>query len=156
MTFILWTVTALIVFFVIGLCREFAKTPGSERLLRWTLGIGAAVIGGMWWGAFFYFGERSDSEVVVDQSYLSSYPKEQYPKTYEVWGNAGVERIKAVERVALIKAAKQRKCDKVEYVSLSERLSQPPFGIVVFVDCKNQWRYYIDQDNEILSIEKIK
>ena len=55
-TFILWIVTALIVFFAIGLCREFAKTTGSERLLRWTLGIGAAIIGGMWWAYLSWAG----------------------------------------------------------------------------------------------------
>lgn len=49
MKLILWIVTAVIVCFVVSLCREFAKTRGSERLLRWTLGIGVAVIGVMWW-----------------------------------------------------------------------------------------------------------
>lgn len=56
MTFILWIATVLIGFFVLGLCREFAKTRGSERLLRWTLGIGAAIVGAMWWGYFSWAG----------------------------------------------------------------------------------------------------
>lgn len=156
MTFILWIATVLIGFFVFGLCREFAKTRGSEGLLRWTLGIGAAVVGAMWWVSYSVFGERPDPDVNVDESLLSAYPRDQYPKTYKVWGDSGVERIKAVERIALTKAAKQRNCDRVESIGLSERLSNPPFGVVVFADCRNLWRFYIDQDNKILSREKIK
>ncbi|SFW77338.1 hypothetical protein [Pseudomonas sp. NFACC04-2] len=56
MKLILWIVTALVVVFVVGLCREFAKTRGSERLLRWTLGIGAVVIGFMWWAYLSWAG----------------------------------------------------------------------------------------------------
>jgi len=100
--------------------------------------------------------ERPDSEVSIDQAALSLYSKEHYPKTYQRWGDAGVERIKAAERNALLKAAKQLKCDKVEYVGLSEQMSSPPSTIVIFADCLNRWRFYIDQNSEILSSERTK
>lgn len=100
--------------------------------------------------------ERPDSEVVIDESALSVYSKEHYPKTYQQWGDGGVERIKAAERGALLKAAKQLKCDKVEYVGLSEQMSNPPSKIVVYADCLNRWRFYIDQNSEILSSERTK
>ncbi|NMY31909.1 hypothetical protein HBR94_10405 [Pseudomonas sp. WS 5412] len=100
--------------------------------------------------------ERADSEVVIDESALSTYSKEHYPKTYEQWGESGVDRIKAVERSALMKAAKQRICDRVEYVGLSEQLSSPPSKIVVYADCLNRWRFYIDGDSNILSSERTK
>ncbi|RNF61662.1 hypothetical protein [Pseudomonas putida] len=156
MTFILWVATAVVVIFVIGLCREFAKARGSEKLLRWTLGLGCLFVGAMWLGAFALFGERSDVDVSIDSDVFSSYSKDQYPKTYQAWGESGVERIKLVERAAALKGAKQRKCDRVEYVGLSERMSVPPYNIVVFVDCQNLWRFYVNQDEEILVTEKRK
>lgn len=100
--------------------------------------------------------ERDDKDVVINESVLSTYSVEQYPKTFKIWGEAGVERIKAAERAALFKAAKQKKCDRVEYVGLSEKFSSPPSSIVVFADCANRWRFYIDQRSEILSDERTK
>lgn len=100
--------------------------------------------------------ERDDKDVVIDESALSTYSPEQYPKTYRAWGEAGVERIKTAERGALWKAAKQHKCDRVEYVGFSEKFSRPPSEIVVFADCANRWRFYINQDSKILSDEKTK
>lgn len=100
--------------------------------------------------------ERPDSEIVIDESALSTYSKDHYPKTYAQWGDAGVERIKLVERQALIKAAKQKKCDEVEYVGLSDQLSSAPSNIVVYADCRNRWRFYVDQNSKILSSERTK
>jgi hypothetical protein len=100
--------------------------------------------------------ERPDSEVVIDEAALSVYSKEHYPKTFQKWGDAGVERIKVAERTALSKAAKQLQCDKVEYVGLSEQMSSPPSTIVVYADCVNRWRFYIDQNSKVLSSERTK
>ncbi|MFT0518166.1 hypothetical protein [Pseudomonas faucium] len=100
--------------------------------------------------------ERPDSDVVVDESALSVYTRENYPKTYNSWGESGIERIKKVERSALLKAGKQVRCDQVEYVGLSEQLSMAPERIVVFADCRNRWRYYIDEDNKIVQSERTK
>ncbi|CAH0647121.1 hypothetical protein JET76_20555 [Pseudomonas putida] len=98
--------------------------------------------------------ERPDSEVVVDESALSVYTRENYPRTFQKWGDSGIERIKNVERAALFKAGKQTRCDQVEYVGLSEKLSNPPDKIVVYADCRNRWRYYIDEGNEIVQSER--
>ncbi|MBA6090329.1 hypothetical protein H4C81_15695 [Pseudomonas monteilii] len=100
--------------------------------------------------------ERPDSEVVVDDSALSIYTRESYPQTYQLWGDSGIERIKNVERSALFKAGKQTRCDQVEYVGLSEKLSRAPDKIVVYADCRNRWRYYIDEGNEIVQSERTK
>lgn len=100
--------------------------------------------------------ERPDEEVVIDESALSVYSRDHYPKTYDRWGVAGVERIKKVERAALLKAGKQRKCDRVEYVGLSEQLSNPPDNVVVYADCLNRWRFYINDENHIVQSERTK
>ncbi|WP_110740950.1 MULTISPECIES: hypothetical protein [unclassified Pseudomonas] len=98
--------------------------------------------------------ERPDSEVVVDESALSVYTRENYPKTFQKWGESGIERIKKVERTALFKASKQNRCDQVEYVGLSEKLSSAPDKIVVYADCRNRWRFYIDEGDEIIQSER--
>ncbi|MEG0860264.1 MAG: hypothetical protein RSG92_17670 [Pseudomonas sp.] len=154
MTLVLWIVTVFVLVVVLATCKEMAKTPGSEKALRWTLGVGPAAIGVMWWAANHYFGERSEAEVKVSESVFSSYPREQYPKTYKVWGDSGVEQIKEVERLAAVKAARQRECDNVHYIGLSETRSSPSSQIVVFADCENGWRFYIDQNLEILESKK--
>lgn len=50
MTLLLWIVTVVIVAFVFAICKEMANKPGTEAAMRWTLGIGAVVVAGMWWG----------------------------------------------------------------------------------------------------------
>ncbi len=87
---------------------------------------------------------------------LCSHPtrRSSIQKLTRLGGESGVERIKATERTAALKSAKQRKCDQVDYVGLSDRMSSPPFGVVVFVDCRNKWRFYVDQDDRILITEK--
>lgn len=155
MTLVLWIVTVFVVVVVFATCKEMAKTPGSEKALRWTLGVGAAAIGVMWWAASHYFGERAEAGVKVNESVFSSYSREQYPKTYNVWGDGGVQKIKEVERLAAVKAARQRECDNVYYIGLAETRSSPPSQIVVFADCENGWRFYIDQSLEILESRKV-
>lgn len=65
MKFVLIIVTAIVVAVVVGVCKEMAKTRGSERALRWTLGIGAALIGAMWWG---YHSWENDPKREIEQA----------------------------------------------------------------------------------------
>lgn len=65
MKFVLVLVTAIIVSIVFAICKDMAKTRGSERSLRWTLSIGAALIGAMWWG---YHSWESDPQREVERA----------------------------------------------------------------------------------------
>lgn len=156
MKFLLVVATAIIVSVVFMICRDLAKSSRSaENSIRWTLFIGAVLIGGMWWSSAHYLGEKSESDVKVDGSIFSNYSNSQYPKTYAAWGESGVEDIKRVERLAAVKVARQRECDNVSYIGLSEKHSRPTDRIVVFADCDNGWRFYVDHNLEILESKKL-
>ncbi|MDH0640151.1 hypothetical protein N5D52_24800 [Pseudomonas sp. GD03860] len=57
--------TVMVVAVVFAVCKEMAKTRGSERALRWTLGTGAALIGAMWWG---FHSWENDPQREVEQA----------------------------------------------------------------------------------------
>ncbi|MGB3810822.1 MAG: hypothetical protein WA943_12060 [Parvibaculum sp.] len=84
----------------------------------------------------------------VDPGAYEPYTRDQYPKTFEKWGTAGVRKIDKVRAAAAKKAAASRECDKVEYAELSDARSTPKKRIVVFVDCTNGKRFYIS-DSEV-------
>lgn len=83
----------------------------------------------------------------VSEHALTNYTEDAYPKTFEVWGSEGVERIKRLERTAVSKASESKSCDSVDYAGLSEQRSNPPKNAVVFVDCKNAQRFYFSEDS---------
>ncbi|MCP3751453.1 hypothetical protein [Pseudomonas sp. SBB6] len=153
MAAVLWVVTVVVVV-LFATYKEMAESPGSEKALRWTLGIGVAAIGAILWAAYYYYGERPESEVKVSESVFSSYPKEQYPTIYKAWGERGVQQIKRVERLAAVKAARQIRCDNVHSIGLSEKHSRPTDRIVVFADCENGSRFYIDHSLLIWNVRK--
>lgn len=53
------------------------------------------------------------------------------------------------------KTAESSECDKVDMVSLSQNRSIPGKKIVLFVDCANSKRFYID-DSELMASSPIK
>lgn len=79
----------------------------------------------------------------IDEAALSNYNRANYPRTYEAWGEDGIERIKERERAAANHVARSGQCDLVTYVGLSEKESSPPDEIVVYVDCENKTRFYV-------------
>ncbi|EQM71865.1 hypothetical protein L682_29135 [Aquipseudomonas alcaligenes OT 69] len=79
----------------------------------------------------------------IDDAALSKYSRANYPRTYEVWGDEGVERIKKREIAAANHVARSGQCDRVTYVGLSENESSPPDEVVVYVDCENKNRFYV-------------
>ena len=76
---------------------------------------------------------------------LSTYTRDQYPKTYAIWGDSGVARISEFERMAADLVARSGHCYKVDLVGLSEKYSRPPRDIVVYVDCSNRKRAYVGE-----------
>ncbi|PKH12600.1 hypothetical protein BI292_06210 [Pseudomonas sp. 43NM1] len=96
--------------------------------------------------AFFLVAQVNAAAPISDHA-LTNYTKDGYRKTFERWGDAGVERIKKLERLAVSKAAESPSCDSVDYAGLSDQRSSPPNNIVVFVDCKNSQRFYLSEDD---------
>lgn len=75
----------------------------------------------------------------------TKYTRESYPKTYEAWGESGVQKIAELERRSAQHVANSSGCNRVETVSLSQFRSYPPREPVVFVDCENGNRFFIGQ-----------
>lgn len=95
----------------------------------------------------FFVTLSANAAAPISSSALSNYTREQYPKTFNVWGESGVERIKALELVAVSKASESDRCDSVSYAGLSEQRSTPTTNIVVFADCDNGERFYVSEDS---------
>ncbi|CAN7658182.1 hypothetical protein LJR232_004979 [Aquipseudomonas alcaligenes] len=78
---------------------------------------------------------------------LTTYTRDQYPKTYATWGESGVSQIAEMEKRAADFVSRSRDCDAIEYVGLSESrsYSASPREIVVFVDCSNRNRFYVGE-----------
>ena len=76
-----------------------------------------------------------------------------YPKTYAQWGGEGIRKINQLMPLAAEKVSSFSPCDKVSIVELSLR-SSPGGNIVFFVDCKNNERFYISE-NELTSSSPI-
>lgn len=72
------------------------------------------------------------------------YTRKGFEKTFKKWGDAGMERVNEYRKKATFAVANSSSCDKVEYADLSDNRSQPPNKIVVFVDCANGQRFYLD------------
>ena len=97
--------------------------------------------------AFLFVMGSASAAAPISSSALSNYTKEQYPKAFAVWGEAGIERIKKLERIAVHKASESNKCDSVAYAGLSEKRSTPTKNAVVFADCENGERFYVSEDS---------
>lgn len=74
------------------------------------------------------------------------YTRKGFEKTFKKWGEAGMKRVNEYRKKAAFAAASSSSCDKVEYADLSDNRSLPPKKIVVFVDCANGQRFYLDND----------
>lgn len=79
----------------------------------------------------------------LDPATYDPYTQKGYPKTFEKWGKAGVNRINKYRKLAAELVAKSDRCDNVEFADLSDNRSAPPKNIVVFVDCSNGERFYL-------------
>ena len=84
----------------------------------------------------------------MDPLIFTSYNKENFPRTYEVWGVDGIKRIEQLERDAAFKISTEKNnCNYIEMVALSENKSIPKKEAVVFIDCANRERFYISEND---------
>jgi len=83
----------------------------------------------------------------VDPRVFSDYDPQHYPKAFALWGEAGIERIRNHERLAAEHVASSESCEEVSMVGWSEQRSAPPSKLVVFVDCANGERFYVDESD---------
>lgn len=139
---------------VVVVCKRLAKKKNQETKLRTAVfaGLAGAVL--IWWGFYWSNPERDSGSIVLNESALSHYSIDQYPRFYENWGEEGIKRIKVQERVALEKISRQKLCDSVYVVGLAENQSTPPDNIVIFGNCENNYQFYVGPDGSILSYRK--
>ncbi|MNS07281.1 hypothetical protein D3C72_387200 [compost metagenome] len=83
----------------------------------------------------------------IEPGVYEPYTRDQYPKTFATWGNAGVKRVDALRAAAAETVAKNPVCDKVAYAGLSDNRSQAPDRPIVFVDCENGQRFYLGEND---------
>jgi hypothetical protein len=84
------------------------------------------------------------------------YTKDQFPKLFEKWGSKWVKKISEVEKAAIHKIANtENSCDEIISGFISENKSIPKQKIVIFVDCANGERFYVE-DSEVDTKEAIK
>ncbi|MDU9415572.1 hypothetical protein [Pseudomonas sp. zfem005] len=121
----------------------------AGRSIKEWIGLAAFVAVGLF-AVKAYYGNSgslavtSESQAApIDEDALSNYSRANYPRTYDAWGEDGVDRIKERERAAANHVARSGQCDRVTYVGLSEKESSPPNEIVVYVDCENKNRFYV-------------
>ncbi len=139
---------------VVVVCKRLAKQKNQEAKLRAVVFAGLAGIVMIWWGFYWSNPERDSGSIVLNESALSHYSIDQYPRFYENWGEEGIKRIEVQERVALEKITRQKLCDSVYVVGLAENQSTPPDNIVIFGNCENNYQFYVGPDGNILSYRK--
>lgn len=96
----------------------------------------------------------------IAPSAVSPMTQKSYPKTYRAWGKSQIDRINGLFPTAALRAAESNRCDRVDWVSLSDSRSTVKKEAVFLVQCKNNERFYIsekDLDKPAQSVqEKIK
>lgn len=147
-------ISVVILIAVIVVCRRLAKKRNQEAKLRAVVFAGVAGTVLFWWGLYWAAPERDTGSVIINESALSHYSIEEFPRFYENWGADGIKRIEARERVALEKVSRQKLCDSVYFVGLAENQSTPPDNIVIFANCENNYQFYVGPDGNILSYRK--
>lgn len=140
---------------VVLVCRRVAKKRNQEMKLRAIVCAGLAAIVLIWWVFYWSNPERDAGSVVLNEAILIKYSIEDYPRYYENWGADGIKRIEAHDRVALEKVSRQKRCDAVYALGLSEFQSTPPDDIVICANCENGNQFYVGPDGNILSERKI-
>lgn len=81
----------------------------------------------------------------VAASTYVDYSEAAQPELYAVWGRAGVERIKAMERKAVAHVALSPACDRIITVEPKTAKSNPPTDVVVSVVCDNGNRFFVGE-----------
>lgn len=82
----------------------------------------------------------------IDPGVFTHYKRDSWPKLFARWGDKGVARIQRLREAAALTAARNPKCDAVEISEISDSRSSFPNNPVVYVDCTNGERFYLDED----------
>ena len=69
----------------------------------------------------------------------------EWPKSHEVWGDDGFERINQLLDKAIHLVGRKAPNEVMVYASLSENKSKAGKKPVVFIDCESLNRYHIDE-----------
>lgn len=85
------------------------------------------------------------SKKIAEYAY-APYEKAGYPKTFAKWGPSAVKKINALRKEAAFLVALDPKCNMVEVSELSDERSTPKDKIVIFVDCRNNQRFYLTEE----------
>lgn len=101
--------------------------------------------------------DKSQPEIIAEDysQIVIPYTEKSYPKLYAEWGDDWIEEINAMLPEVVAKVATESKCDIPEIVDISEMRSTPKKEAVFFVDCRNQERFYISQ-NELSDTKQVK
>lgn len=88
---------------------------------------------------------------------VSPMKKKGYEKTYAKWGESQIKRINELMPKAALAVARSERCDRVEWVSLSDARSTAKKEAVFLVQCKNNERFYVsekDIDKTAVSVQE--
>ncbi len=91
------------------------------------------------------YADRDGVARKITQTATRPYTRKDDPDIFHAWGEAGVKRIEALRGRAAEAAAASPQCDQVSSVELADRRSHAPNHPVVFADCVNAARFYIDE-----------
>lgn len=83
----------------------------------------------------------------IDAGVFVPYNRENWSKTFAMWGEVGMNRITIARVKAAKAAARNPNCDGVEWSEISPSRSRAPYDIVIFVDCRNGTRYYFPESD---------
>lgn len=81
----------------------------------------------------------------IADSAVISITKKNSPKIYQKWGADQIARINKLQPKAARKVAQSNRCDKVVWVSLSDRHSTVKKEAVFLVQCKNNERFFVSE-----------
>ena len=79
----------------------------------------------------------------IDASVFRPMERRNFPKTFAAWGTQGARKIDRYRAKAARIAARNARCNHVEFAELSDQRSTPPNQITIFVDCRNGERFYL-------------
>lgn len=95
--------------------------------------------------ASFAIAQTEHRAPIGDMAYMP-ITKEDAPKLFSAWGQAGLDRINAATKAAVEITATSPKCDAVFLSGYSFDRSVPKKSIAVFVDCSNGERFHYTED----------
>lgn len=97
--------------------------------------------------------QTAPKQIDIDPHAFTVYTKEAYPKMYAKYGDEGLRAFTEHDANAGFMVAGLAECDRVEYVGYSEQKSNYPTNLVSFVDCSNNRRFYVANE-QVLEVVK--